>query len=96
VIGTARLYSLLQSSIPTIQRATDRWEELWRATVSHIDDETVRVSGFVRHCGEFGWLARAFLEHAQAGKDKISPYFQRIGHETSKELHDLLRELRGV
>lgn len=96
MIGTARLQLLLQSSIPVFQRATDRWQELWRATVSHLDDETLRMSGFVRHCGEFCWLAKALLEHALAGKDKTTPYFQRIGHETRKELHDLLRELRGV
>ncbi|KAK4151552.1 hypothetical protein C8A00DRAFT_45267 [Chaetomidium leptoderma] len=78
IIGTARHHSLLQTCIPALQRATARWEEL----------------GVVRHCGEFCWLANTLLKHSLAGKDKTTTYFQRRGHETPKELHGLLRELR--
>lgn len=94
MIGVSRLVSVLQTTIPAIQRATDRWQELWQESVSRLDDEELRTSGLVRHCGEYCWLARALLQHAQEGKDRASPYYQRIGHETPKELHDLLRELR--
>ncbi|KAK3296384.1 uncharacterized protein B0H64DRAFT_475198 [Chaetomium fimeti] len=94
MIAISRLVSVLQTTIPAIERATDRWQELWRASVIRLDAEELRTSGLVRHCGEYCWLARALLKHAQEGKDRTSPYYQRIGHETPKELHDLLRELR--
>ncbi|KAK4119646.1 hypothetical protein N657DRAFT_706794 [Parathielavia appendiculata] len=96
MIGTARWVSLLQTCIPSLQRATDRWQELGRETLSHLDDETVRMSGFVRHSDELGWLASAFLKHSAAGKDDSSPFYQRIGHKSTKELYDLMRELRGL
>jgi hypothetical protein len=64
--------------------------------VSHMNNEQLRISGFPRHCGEYSWLARALLKYSLEGKDKSSPYFLRIGHETPRELHDLLRELRGL
>jgi hypothetical protein len=96
MIGVSRLVSLLQTTMPALQRATDRWDELWRAVVGQLDEEEVRRSGFVRHCGEFCWLAKAMLEYARAGKDKTCPYYQKMGHDTPKELHDLLRELREM
>ena len=88
--------SLLQTSTPALQRATDRWQELWQAAVGRMHDEEVRISGFPRHSGEYYWLARGLLKYSLEGKDKTSPYYQGIGHETPKELHDLLRELRGL
>ncbi|KAK3301711.1 uncharacterized protein B0T15DRAFT_544421 [Chaetomium strumarium] len=96
IIGTARFMSLLQTSIPALRRATDRWQELWRAVTAQLDAEQLRMSGIVRHSGEFCWLAKAFLEQALAGKDRTTPYFQRIGHDTPKELHEMLQELRGA
>jgi hypothetical protein len=96
MIGAARLLSMLQSGIPTFQRATDRWEEIWRQTVSQFDEEELRMSGLVRHAGEFCWLAKAMLKHSLEGRDKASPYYQRIGHKSLKELHNLLRELREL
>ncbi|KAK4039508.1 hypothetical protein C8A01DRAFT_16525 [Parachaetomium inaequale] len=96
MISAAGLMSLLQTSTPALQRATDRWQELWDAAVSHINDEQLRISGFPRHSGEYYWLARGLLKYSLEGKDKSSPYYRRIGHETPKELHDLLRELRGL
>ena len=97
MIGTARFMSLLQCSAPAILRATDRWEELWRATAGRLGDEKLRMIGFARHSGEFCWLARKLVEYSLAGKDKTSPYFQGVGHESLKELHELVRELkRGV
>ncbi|KAL2189182.1 hypothetical protein L209DRAFT_802490 [Thermothelomyces heterothallicus CBS 203.75] len=94
MIGSARFVSLLRPCIPVLRRAIDRWQELWHATVSQIDDEELRTSGFFRHCGEYGWLARALLKESLEGKDRDSPYYRRIGHATPKELHDLLRKLR--
>ncbi|AEO57307.1 hypothetical protein MYCTH_2303305 [Thermothelomyces thermophilus ATCC 42464] len=94
MIGSARFVSLLRPCIPVLRRAIDRWQELWHATVSKIDDEELRTSGFFRHCGEYGWLARALLKESLEGKDRDSPYYRRIGHATPKELHDLLRKLR--
>ncbi|KAL2195411.1 hypothetical protein P885DRAFT_70512 [Corynascus similis CBS 632.67] len=94
MIGYSRLISLLPPCIPVLHRAIDRWEELWHATTSRIDDEQLRTSGFFRHCGEYAWLARALLKHSAEGKDRESAYYQRIGHDTPKELHDLLRELK--
>ncbi|KAK4239562.1 hypothetical protein C8A03DRAFT_14041 [Achaetomium macrosporum] len=96
LIGTARFMSLLQTSTPALQRATDRWQELWRAVTGQLDAEDLRMSGLVRHSGEFNWLAKALLEHSLAGKDRTTPYFQRIGHETPNALHELLQELRGA
>ena len=95
MITAARLMSLLQTSTPALQRATDRWQELWDAAVRHMDEEQLRIGGFPRHCGEYYWLARGLLKYSLEGRDKSSPYHQRIGHETPKELHDLLRELKG-
>jgi hypothetical protein len=94
MIGASRFVALLQTSTPALQRATDRWQELWRETLSHIDDEVVRMSGFARYSGELGWLASALLKHSASGKDETTPYYQRIGHATPKELHDLVRSLR--
>jgi hypothetical protein len=88
--------SLLQTIIPALRRATDRWQELWRAVTNQLDAEQLRMSGMVRHSDEFCWLAKAFLEQAVAGKDRTTPYFQRIGHDTAKELHEMLQELRGA
>ncbi|KAL2158174.1 hypothetical protein VTH06DRAFT_4742 [Thermothelomyces fergusii] len=93
MIGSARFVSLLRPCIAVLRRAIDRWEELWHATISQIDDEELRTSGFFRHCGEYSWLGRAFLKRSLAGKDRDSPYFRRIGHDTPKELHDLLLDI---
>jgi hypothetical protein len=94
MIGAGRLVALLQTSTPALHRATDRWQQLWRDTLSHVDDEAVRMSGFARYSGELGWLASALLRHSAAGKDETTPYYQRIGHTTPKPLHDLMRALR--
>lgn len=94
MIGSARFVSLLRPCIPVLRRAVDRWQELWHATISQLDREQLRTSGFFRHCGEYGWVARAFLKESLDGKDKETPYYRRIGHDTPRELHDLLRKLR--
>ncbi len=95
VIAVSRLNSLLHTTLPALQRATDRWEELWQGVLSQLGEEQLRMSGFVRHCGEFGWLARAMLQHSRDGKDRTVPFYDRIGHDTPKELHDFVRALRG-
>jgi hypothetical protein len=87
---------MLQTVIPTLQRAADRWEKLWRATVSQLGEEELRMSGLVRHSYEFCWLAKAMLQHSLDGKDGTVPFYQRIGHDSPKELHDFVRVLRGL
>ena len=87
---------MLQAAMPALQRAADRWEELWRATVGLLGDEELRMSGLVRHSDEFCWLAKAMLQHSRDGKDGTVPYYQRIGHDSPKELHDFVRLLRGL
>lgn len=94
MLGAARATCLLETSAPAILRALDRWQELWRATVGQMDSEQLRMSGFVRHTEEFCWLARKLIEYSLSGRDQTSPFFQGSGHESLKELHDLLRELR--
>ena len=96
VIGVSRLTSLLHTALPALQRATDRWEELWQGAVSQQGEEELRMSGFVRHCGEFCWLAKAMLQHSRDGKDRTVPFYQRIGHDSPKELHGFVRALRGL
>lgn len=88
--------SLLAASAPALLRAMDRWEELWRAVAAKLGDEKVRTSGYARHSGELCWLARKTIAYSLAGKDRTAPYFQVIGHESLKALHELLRELRGA
>ncbi|KAL1840381.1 hypothetical protein VTJ49DRAFT_507 [Mycothermus thermophilus] len=96
MIGTAHHFSLLRASDPALRRATERWQELWETTVADVDSEVLRMSGFARHCGEFRWLAIALLDWTAAGRDKALPYFQSMGHETPRELHALLKELRDT
>lgn len=88
--------SLLQTSTPALRRAADRWQELWVAVTGRLDEQQLRLSGFVRHSAEFCWLAKALLDYSAAGKDRTIPYFQNIGHDSPKELYELLRELRGA
>jgi hypothetical protein len=95
MISTARHASLLPASTPALRRAADRWQELWEALTGQLDEEQLRMRGLSRHAGEWCWLAKALLEHCAAGKEQQSPYFQRLGHESSRELYELLRELRG-
>ncbi|KAL2131977.1 hypothetical protein VTI74DRAFT_4378 [Chaetomium olivicolor] len=94
MIGAARLMCLLRTNISAFQRATDRWQELWQTITAQLNDKQLLMSGFVRHSGEFCWMAKALLQQAQTGKDKKSAYFQKIGHGSLKPLHELLRNLK--
>ncbi|KAH6612308.1 hypothetical protein B0J18DRAFT_441822 [Chaetomium sp. MPI-SDFR-AT-0129] len=94
----------LPSTIPLLRRATLRWQVIWETTLAALTPEEIRASGFVRHGGEYCWLARGLLSRAERyvrGKEKgklgkmEERYFERLGHETPGELHEMLRGLRG-
>ncbi|KAK4141390.1 zinc finger protein zas1 [Dichotomopilus funicola] len=95
----------LPSIIPLLRRATLRWQVLWETTLGPLTADEVRASGFVRHGGEYCWLARGLLSRAEryvrgSEKGKVrgmvgEGYFERLGHETPRELHEMLRGLRG-
>jgi hypothetical protein len=98
IIGSSRLSSLLQTGLPALLRATERWRELWGAVTGGLDEaRRQRITGLVRHAGEFYWLSKTLLEHLTAGKDQAALYCQRsrVGQEAPKEWHDVLREFRG-
>jgi hypothetical protein len=94
MIGSAHHFCLLHTTRSALRTAMVRWKEMWDAIVASIDSEVLRMSGFARHCDEFYWLGLALLDEVAMERFKMLPYFQAMGHETPRELHALLRELR--
>ncbi len=85
IIGNSRLASLLQTGLPSLLRATDRWREMWGVVTTGLDPEKRQhTTGLARHASEFYWLAKTLLENLAAGRDQASLHCQRIrsGQET--------------
>ncbi|EAQ88828.1 hypothetical protein CHGG_05447 [Chaetomium globosum CBS 148.51] len=51
MIGVSRLVSVLQTTIPAIQRATDRWQELWQESVPQ--PVTIRTCPYLLNSATF-------------------------------------------
>lgn len=94
LIASARLSRTLALLAPKVLRALSRWQHLWNAAVAKASKEEVESSPLAKHSPQMCWLARRIVEVSAAGREDAA-YFRTLSHESSAELHALVKELRG-
>lgn len=93
-IASARYSCTLPALAPKAARAVSRWQDLWKAAMSKVDEEELHPSGLVKHTNEMHWLAKRLIEVSVGGKEDAA-YFRGIAHESVEEFHALIKELQG-
>jgi hypothetical protein len=80
---------MLPSTYKALQRATDRWKELWDYAQEQYVGNT-RLIGFAKYGLELWWLAHKILEVAQR-EDAESSYMTHGPTDSLQELHDFIQ-----
>lgn len=94
LIASARLNRTLPLLAHNALRALSRWQGLWNAAIATGNKEELESSPLAKHSPQMCWLAKRIVEVSAAGKED-AVYFRTLSHESSAELHALIRELRG-
>lgn len=94
LIASIRLSRTLPILTHKALRLLSRWQDLWNAALATGNKKEIESSPLVKHSPQIFWLARKIVEVSAAGKDDAA-YFQTVCHESSAELHALIRQLRG-
>ena len=93
LIASARLNCTLPALAPKAARAVSRWQDLWKAAMSKVDEVECESSVFLKHSNEMCWLAKRQIEMSADGKEDAA-YFKGVAHESLEELHDLVKVLQ--
>lgn len=76
---------------PSILRAISRWQALWEAVTSKVDQDCFQVTGMSRQCSEFCYLLQKIIQVSLSGS-KLPPYLERVGHDSLAELYNFILE----
>lgn len=93
LIASARHSRTLPFLASKALRALSRWQDFWNSAVKKASKEEVDSSPLAKHSPQMCWLARRIVEVSAAGREDAA-YFKTPSHESSAELHALMKELQ--
>ena len=85
----ARTSCFGSSSLKAIQRALERWKELWDLALGESGFDPENLTGYLRRAREIHWLMMTIIKISESG-DLSSRYMHSIATDQLADIHDFI------
>lgn len=85
----ARTSCFASVSLKSIQRAIERWKELWDLALGKSGLDPGNLTGYVRRAEEIYWLMNIIIKISESG-DMSSGYMRSIATDQLADIHDFI------
>jgi hypothetical protein len=82
----------LKLQSPSLLRALDIWQELWRNAVARLAEDDRKWLGVAHNIPDLAALTKLNIQVAIGPEAASSKYLQRIPSSGTKEIHEFMRE----